>query len=491
MKKWICLALTVLLLGTLALPVCAEEVGETQHSHTWDGGMVTIRATCVAAGVKTFTCTGCGTTKTEEIPATGVHSLTGWTSSGDGHTRQCWDCSYSESGSHTWDDGGVGQVATCSTPGTFVKTCTVCGGITTTETGKDPNNHTFSSWNGSQEGSHIRTCSGCGKTESAPHSWDASATVPATCASEGATAYGCSTCGRIEYEILPKTTTHTYDNVCDPDCNICGATRDVKHNFSATWSKNASGHWHACTKCGEKKDMGNHFPGPAATEEEAQICLTCGYTMTARLNHVHKYDTTYSFDETGHWYACSGCDEQKDFAEHVYDDACDPDCNLCGYLTDTAHTLDGTWQSDETGHWGICTVCGEASKKADHVPGPEATEDTPQTCEICGYEIAPVLEHEHEGEGEWQTDEESHWQLCACGEKTEPEAHVWDEGTENEDTTITYTCTVCGAQRLEGEPKQPSSFPWGVVLLILVICILAAAVALIFLLKPKKGKYGK
>ena len=52
MKKWICLALTVLLLGTLALPVCAEEVGETQHSHTWDGGMVTIRATCVAAGVK-------------------------------------------------------------------------------------------------------------------------------------------------------------------------------------------------------------------------------------------------------------------------------------------------------------------------------------------------------------------------------------------------------------------------------------------------------
>lgn len=117
--------------------------------------------------------------------------------------------------------------------------------------------------------------------------------------------------------------------------------------------------------------------------------------------------------------------------------------------------------------------------------------DTPQTCEICGYEIAPVLEHEHEGEGEWLTDEETHWQLCACGEKTEPEAHVWDEGTENEDTTITYVCTVCGAQRLEGEPKQPSAFPWGVVLLVLVICILAAAVALIFLLRPKKGKYGR
>ena len=149
MKKWICLALTVLLLGTLALPVRAEEVssGETTHVHTWDGGMVTIRATCVAAGVKPFTCTGCGTTKTEEIPATGVHSLTGWTSSGDVHTRKCWDCSYSESGSHTWDGGGVEYASTCSKPGTYKYTCTGCSGTKTEEIPVNPNNHTFGAWN--------------------------------------------------------------------------------------------------------------------------------------------------------------------------------------------------------------------------------------------------------------------------------------------------------------------------------------------------------
>ena len=74
MKKWICLPLTVLLLGTLAIPVRAEEVssGETPPVHTWDGGIVTTKATCIAAGVKIVTCTGCGTTKTEDIPATGV-----------------------------------------------------------------------------------------------------------------------------------------------------------------------------------------------------------------------------------------------------------------------------------------------------------------------------------------------------------------------------------------------------------------------------------
>lgn len=42
-----------------------------QHTHTWNDGVVTTPATCTAAGVKTYTCTVCGATKTEEIPATG------------------------------------------------------------------------------------------------------------------------------------------------------------------------------------------------------------------------------------------------------------------------------------------------------------------------------------------------------------------------------------------------------------------------------------
>jgi C1A family cysteine protease/DNA-directed RNA polymerase subunit RPC12/RpoP/predicted aconitase with swiveling domain len=40
-------------------------------AHTWDGGVVTTAATASSAGVKTYTCTVCGATKTEEIPALG------------------------------------------------------------------------------------------------------------------------------------------------------------------------------------------------------------------------------------------------------------------------------------------------------------------------------------------------------------------------------------------------------------------------------------
>lgn len=39
--------------------------------HTWNDGEVTVRATCDAEGVMTYTCTVCGGTKTESIPAIG------------------------------------------------------------------------------------------------------------------------------------------------------------------------------------------------------------------------------------------------------------------------------------------------------------------------------------------------------------------------------------------------------------------------------------
>ena len=37
------------------------------HTHSWDSGKVTKAATCTATGVKTYTCTRCGATKTETI----------------------------------------------------------------------------------------------------------------------------------------------------------------------------------------------------------------------------------------------------------------------------------------------------------------------------------------------------------------------------------------------------------------------------------------
>ena len=50
--------------------------GEAAHAapacdHVWDAGKVTTEPTCTEAGVKTYTCSKCGNTKTEELPALG------------------------------------------------------------------------------------------------------------------------------------------------------------------------------------------------------------------------------------------------------------------------------------------------------------------------------------------------------------------------------------------------------------------------------------
>lgn len=305
------------------------------------------------------------------------------------------------------------------------------------------------------------------------HVWDVSYTVPATCQEEGATAYGCSACGAISVEVLPK----------------------AGHKFSTQWTKNASGHWHACSACGEQGDFGKHYPGPAATEEKAQICLTCGYTLTAKLGHTHKYENQWTSDETGHWYACSGCDERKDFADHSYDAGCDPDCNVCGYQTSAAHVYSGTWHSDEKGHWDICTICQEASDLEPHIPGPEVTDTENQLCLACGFVLTSALEseeHVHKADGNWQTDTENHWKTCDCGETVDAAAHIWDDGEDQEDGTTLYTCKDCGFTRTE-EVSEAGVSPLVWISVTLAV-LLSAAVALLLLLisrLKKSGKYGK
>ena len=87
-------------------PTCTEK-GYTTHTcscgdsyvdtytdalgHAWDEGKVTKPATETEDGVKTFTCTRCGETKTETIPATGVMDV----------TKMFTDVS------HSWADDGI------------------------------------------------------------------------------------------------------------------------------------------------------------------------------------------------------------------------------------------------------------------------------------------------------------------------------------------------------------------------------------------------
>ena len=107
---------------------------DDEHSHSYDDGVVTTEPTCTQPGVKTFTCSGCNGTYTEEVAALG-HSY------GDGvvtteptctqpgvKTFTCvrGDDSYTEEVAalgHSYGDGVVTTEPTCTQPGVKTFTC--------------------------------------------------------------------------------------------------------------------------------------------------------------------------------------------------------------------------------------------------------------------------------------------------------------------------------------------------------------------------------
>ena len=66
---------------------------------------------------------------------------------------------------------------------------------------------------------------------------------------------------------------------------------------------------------------------------------------------------------------------------------------LANRLTHT-HMPASEWTQGEYGHWNACSGCAEHLNYAAHVLSGEPTEQTPQTCLICGKEIKEKLKHE-------------------------------------------------------------------------------------------------
>ena len=114
-------------------------IPKTEHS--WDSGKITTAATCNGKGIKTYTCTGCNATKTEEIPSTDhqhteLRNVTAATCAQEGYTGDsyCQDCGkLLEEGQvipkidHVWNKGEVTTTSTCTSEGIKTYTCTSCG----------------------------------------------------------------------------------------------------------------------------------------------------------------------------------------------------------------------------------------------------------------------------------------------------------------------------------------------------------------------------
>ncbi len=162
----------------------------------------------------------------------------------------------------------------------------------------------------------------------------------------------------------------------------------------------------------------------------------------------------------------------KKYGDHVYENACDTECDVCGRYQEPQHTIGEDWVSNSKEHWHKCETCGEKLDAAAHEPG--AAEDDPkkQICQICDYIIdAGIGEHIHQYGGDWRMDEEYHWYQCECGNIAEKSGHEWvrgevlQEATEDETGLIEYACRECGKKKVEeipatgGEDEKDPTIP--------------------------------
>ncbi|MBQ9144850.1 MAG: InlB B-repeat-containing protein [Clostridia bacterium] len=182
---------------------------------------------------------------------------------------------------------------------------------------------------------------------------------------------------------------HSYDpnNSCDTTCEVCNAVREVSHDFTGEWEKDASGYWHVCAKngCSVTDTKQNHESAGAATETDPEVCSICGWQIAPALGHTtHTPEAEWQKNETHHWHECTGCDDQELDKSAHNDGNNDGSCDTCGYAMSVTppphtHSHSSTWVTDANEHWNECE-CGDKANKAAHVDN-----NGDNKCDTCDY----------------------------------------------------------------------------------------------------------
>lgn len=296
-------------------------------------------------------------------------------------------------------------------------------------------------------------------------------------------------------------------------CGICGqdyyGDHDLSHHNAVPHTCTADGtveYWD-CSVCGKK------FSDPNGTNEITNIADPNDPARHSLVKTDEKAPTCTDNGNRAYW-TCTEC-------KNIFSDDAGLNPTTLADVTvfATGHTWSNDWSSDGTGHWHDCVNANcpitENNQKvgyAAHTPGADATETTPQTCDVCGYELAPALGHIHANHltfiaevpetctadgvkahyececgklfaddqaatevtleslkiaahhtygTDWESDnDDDHYHVCSvCSDKADVTPHSYDNGvittpaTETTEGVKTYTCSVCHHTKTETVPK--------------------------------------
>ena len=383
--------------------VCADSYKDDYipalgHDHI---SQITKQMTCETDGEKTFTCTRCGDTYTEAIPATGhndIVTVVEPTCTADGYTEhKCKDCGrvvrsdVTKALGHDYASK-ITTNASCTEDGVLTYICTRCDESYTEKipaTGHKYND-VVTEASCDKGGYTLHTCANCGDsykdnfTAPTGHKYTKTTVKQASCEIDGVSVYTCDTCGDSYSEVI-KARGHVYasevtkkanctdDEVITYTCANCGDkyTEVIKakgHNYSAEVTKKAT-----CDTDGVK----------------TFTCADCGDVYTEKLEAL------------GHTYGIS--------------EAVKPTCDNDGYTKIT------------------CSVCGDSYSKVINATGHKYNDKiVSATCDKGGYTL-----HTCENCGDTYKDN-----------FTSPLGHDYTSQTVKPacktDGEKTFTCTRCG-----------------------------------------------
>ncbi len=142
-----------------------------------------------------------------------------------------------------------------------------------------------------------QTCGICGR-EYGDHNLSHHNAVPHTCTADGTVEYWeCSVCQKY---FSDANGTNEITNIVDPAKHSLVKT-DAK---APTCTNDGNKAYWTCTKCG------NIFSDDAGLNPTTLADVTISATN-------HSWSKDWSYDGTGHWHACSGCDKKVDFEAHT------------------------------------------------------------------------------------------------------------------------------------------------------------------------------
>ena len=364
--------------------------------HTYDEGVVTKEATIYEKGIKTFTCSACGDTYTEDIPM--VEKT--W-HKGDTVAPTCTEQGYTvyicdqdatltenrdfvDALDHDWGEGVVTKAATCT-----------------------------------EDGEKTFTCSrdGATKTEVIPavgHKWDdGTVTTPATCEASGVKTYKCLNDGCTETKTEGIAALgHNYDDGVVTKAATC--TEDGVKTFTCQNDKSHT-YTEVIPAIGHDYDDGVVTTEPTYTENGVKTftCHNCGDTYTESIPALgYTYNETVvapTCTEDG--YTMHECveDATKSFKDnivpalgHEYKEVTTPaTCKdagsvdkVCERCNDKQHVRDIPVNEEHQWDEGVITKEPTATE-----PGIKT-----YTCTVCNKtkteSIAKVHVHEYTGLGE-------------------------------------------------------------------------------------------